>query len=104
MTARTSRIKLSCNLYSFNAALTSGEMSLEQVIDFCAGLGFAAVDPTGYYFKGYPAPAADEEIYRVKHRAFRSGLDITRHRGAEQFRPSRPRRARGGGRARDEVD
>ena len=77
MTARTSRIKLSCNLYSFNAALTSGEMSLEQVIDFCAGLGFAAVDPTGYYFKGYPAPAADEEIYRVKHRAFRSGLDIS---------------------------
>jgi len=76
-TARTSRIKLSCNLYSFNAALTSGEMSLEQVIDFCAGLGFAAVDPTGYYFKGYPAPAADEEIYRVKHRAFRSGLDIS---------------------------
>jgi len=77
MTARTSRIKLSCNLYSFNAALTSGEMSLEQAIDFCAGLGFAAVDPTGYYFKGYPAPAADEEIYRVKHRAFRSGLDIS---------------------------
>src|SRR6187200_2374085 len=77
MTARTSRIKRSCNRYSFNAALTSGEMSLEQAIDFCAGLGFAAVDPTGYYFKGYPAPAADEEIYRVKHRAFRSGLDIS---------------------------
>jgi sugar phosphate isomerase/epimerase len=75
--ARPSRIKLSCNLYSFNAALTSGEMSLEQVIDFCAGLGFDAVDPTGYYFRGYPAPAADEEIYRVKHRAFRSGLDIS---------------------------
>jgi sugar phosphate isomerase/epimerase len=72
-----SRIKLSCNLYSFNAPLTSGEMTLEQVIEFCAGLGFDAVDPTGYYFKGYPAPAVDEEIYRVKHRAFGSGLDIS---------------------------
>jgi sugar phosphate isomerase/epimerase len=72
-----SRIKLSCNLYSFNAPLTSGEMSLEQVVDFCAELGFDAVDPTGYYFKGYPAPAADEEVNRVKLRAFRSGLDIS---------------------------
>ncbi len=74
---RRARLKLSCNLYSFNAPLTSGEMSLEQVVDFCAELGFDAVDPTGYYFKGYPAPAAHEEIYRVKHRAFRAGLDIS---------------------------
>lgn len=71
------RIKLSCNLYSFNAPLTSGEMSLEQVIDFCAELGFEAVDPTGYYFKGYPAPASDDEVFRIKHRAFRAGLDIS---------------------------
>jgi len=74
---RPARIKLSCNLYSFNAPLTSGEMSLEQVIDFCAELGFDAVDPTGYYFKGYPAPAADEEVYGIKRRAFRAGLDIS---------------------------
>jgi sugar phosphate isomerase/epimerase len=71
------RIKLSCNLYSFNAPLTSGEMSLEQVLDFCAELGFDAVDPTAYYFTGYPAPAADEEVYRIKRRAFRAGLDIS---------------------------
>jgi sugar phosphate isomerase/epimerase len=72
-----SRLRLSCNLYSFNGPLTSGEMSLEEVIDLCAELGFDAVDPTGYYFKGYPAPAADEEIYRIKRRAFRAGLDIS---------------------------
>jgi sugar phosphate isomerase/epimerase len=72
-----SRIRLSCNLYSFNAALASGEMSLEQVITYCAELGFDAVDPTGYYFKGYPAPAADEEVFRIKRRAFRVGLDIS---------------------------
>jgi sugar phosphate isomerase/epimerase len=72
-----SRIKISCNLYSFNAPMTSGEMSLAQVIDFCAEAGFDAVDPTGYYFAGYPAPAADEEVFRIKHRAFRAGLDIS---------------------------
>lgn len=71
------RIKLSCNLYSFNGPLTRGDMSLEQVLEYCAGLGFEAVDPTGYYFKGYPAPPADEEVYRIKRRAFRLGLDIS---------------------------
>jgi sugar phosphate isomerase/epimerase len=73
----TARIKLSCNLYSFDGPLTRGEMDLEQVVDFCAELGFDAVDPTGYYFTGYPAPAGDGEIYRIKHRAFRAGLDIS---------------------------
>ena len=72
-----SRIKLSCNLYSFNDPLASGAMSLDQVIDYCAELGFDAVDPTGYYFKGYPAPASDGEVYRIKHLAFRAGLDIS---------------------------
>src|SRR4030042_1686138 len=52
-TPRTSKIKLSCNLYSFNAPLRSGEMTLEQAIDFCAELGFDAVDPTGYSFPGH---------------------------------------------------
>ncbi len=32
----------------------SGAMSLEQVLEYCAEIGFDAVDPTGYYFKGYP--------------------------------------------------
>lgn len=74
---RVAKIKLSCNLYSFNAPLRSGEMSLEQVIDFCAELGFDAVDPTGYYFTGYPEPPADSYLYAVKKRAFLSGLDVS---------------------------
>ena len=32
----SAKIRLSCNLYSFNAPLRSGEMTLEQVIDFSA--------------------------------------------------------------------
>lgn len=71
------RIKTSCNLYSFNGPLTRGEMTLDQVIEFCAELGFDAVDPTGYYFAGYPAPATDAEIYRIKSLAFRSGVAIS---------------------------
>jgi sugar phosphate isomerase/epimerase len=74
---RASHIKLSCNLYSFNGPLTSGAMTLEQVVDYCAELGFDAIDPTGYYFTGYPAPAPDAEVYRIKHLAFRAGLDIS---------------------------
>ena len=75
--ARRARIKLSCNLYSFNGPLRSGEMSLEQVIDFCAELGFDAVDPTGYYFPGHPAAPSDAYVNAIKRRAFLSGLDVS---------------------------
>lgn len=72
-----SRLKTSCNLYSFNGPLTRGEMTLEQVIEYCAEIGFDAVDPTGYYFTGYPAVPADEYVYRVKHVAFSLGLAVS---------------------------
>jgi sugar phosphate isomerase/epimerase len=75
--ARSPRIKLSCNLYSFNAPLRGGEMTLEQVLDFCAELGFDAVDPTGYYFPGHPVPPSDAYLHSVKRRAFRNGLDVS---------------------------
>lgn len=71
------RIKTSCNLYSFHGPLTSGAMSLEQVLEFCAEIGFDAVDPTGYYFKGYPAVPDDALVYRIKHLAFSLGLAVS---------------------------
>jgi sugar phosphate isomerase/epimerase len=74
---RTPKLKLSCNLYSFNAPLRSGAMSLEQVIDYCADLGFDAVDPTGYYFPGYPEPPGNEYLHAIARRAFLSGLDLS---------------------------
>ena len=76
-TPRTAKVKLSCNLYSFDAPLRSGEMSLEQVVDFCAELGFDAVDPTGYYFPGHPEPPSDAYVHAIKLRAFRNGLDVS---------------------------
>jgi sugar phosphate isomerase/epimerase len=74
---RTPKIKLSCNLYSFNSQLESGAMSLEQAIDFCAELGFEAVDPTGYYFPGHPAPPPDAYVHAIKRRAFLNGLGVS---------------------------
>ena len=70
-------LKLSCNLYSFNSQLRSGEMTLDQVLEFCAELGFAAVDPTAYYFPGYPKVPPDDYLYHIKRKAFLLGLDIS---------------------------
>ncbi|UFH56293.1 sugar phosphate isomerase/epimerase [Spirosoma sp. KNUC1025] len=71
------RVRLSCNLYSFNEPLTNGQMTLEDVLVFCAELGFDAVDPTGYYFPNYPTTPEDSYLYQIKRKAFRLGLDIS---------------------------
>ena len=71
------RVRLSCNLYSFNEPLTTGTMTLEEVLVFCADLGFDAVDPTAYYFPKYPALPTDAYLYDIKRKAFRLGLDIS---------------------------
>ncbi|MRS64411.1 sugar phosphate isomerase/epimerase family protein [Larkinella terrae] len=75
--AEMKNVRLSCNLYSFNEPLTKGQMTLEQVLEFCADLGFDAVDPTGYYFPNYPVLPDDSYVYQIKRKAFRLGLDIS---------------------------
>jgi sugar phosphate isomerase/epimerase len=70
-------VRFSCNLYSFNDLLRRRTMSLEETFEFCARLGFDAVDPTGYYFPGYPATPPDEYLYRLKRKAFLLGLEIS---------------------------
>lgn len=70
-------LKLSLNAYSFNGPLTRGEMTLDDLLDYCASTGFEGVDITGYYFPGYPVVPSDEVIYRVKKKAFRLGLGIS---------------------------
>ena len=74
---RAPKIRLSCNLYSFNEPLRSGAMTLDAALDFCAELGFDAVDPTGYYFPGYPEAPPDAFLYAFKRKALRLGLDIS---------------------------
>jgi sugar phosphate isomerase/epimerase len=69
-------LKLSLNAYSFDRLLKSGAMTIDDLLEFCSQTGFDGVDLTGYYFQGYPSVPADDIIYRVKRKAFASGLFI----------------------------
>lgn len=71
------RLKLCLNAYSFNQQLMSGQMSMDDVIDFCAEHEIDGVDMTGYYFAGYPEPPSDEVIYKLKRKAFLNGVTIS---------------------------
>lgn len=71
------KFKLSLNLYSFNTLLQKGEVDLNEMLRFCAKYNFDAIDPTGYYFPGYPEVPDDEYINEFKRKAFLLGLDIS---------------------------
>ena len=71
-----SRLKIGLNLYSFNAPLRSGAMTVPQVVEYCAQHGLDALDATGYYFKGYPNVPDDETITALKRQAFVNGVVI----------------------------
>ena len=71
------RFKISLNAYSFNALLRSGKTNFDEVIEFCASQGFDALDPTGYYFPGYPEVPSDEYIYHLKRKAHQLGVAIS---------------------------
>ena len=71
------KFKLSLNVYSFNNPLRAGEIDLFDILDFCAEYNFDAIDPTGYYFPGYPEVPSDPYINEFKRKAFLLGLDIS---------------------------
>jgi sugar phosphate isomerase/epimerase len=80
-------LKVSCNAYSF-AKLLNDQLqqrgpgiSLFDLAEFCAKVGFDAFDPTGYYFPGYQKDGlgvpTDEFIFKLKRKAFDLGLGIS---------------------------
>lgn len=71
------KIKISLNAYSFDKPLRQGTISMFDLIDYCARVGFDGVDLTGYYFPGYPVVPPDNFIYEVKKKAFKLGLGIS---------------------------
>ncbi|MDH5400109.1 MAG: sugar phosphate isomerase/epimerase [Cyclobacteriaceae bacterium] len=70
-------IKLSLNAYSFNQSLREGGITLMGLIDFCVEAGFDAIDPTGYYFPGYPDSPPDEYLYAFRRKAYLAGIEIS---------------------------
>jgi sugar phosphate isomerase/epimerase len=81
--AGRARLKTSLNAYSFNKALNDhlkgrGKgVTLFDLLDYCAEQNFDALDPTGYFFPGYPKPPTDKYLNDFKRRAFVLGLDIS---------------------------
>jgi sugar phosphate isomerase/epimerase len=81
--AGRSNLKLSLNAYSFNELLLNAAqgrapaMSLFELLEFCVEHGFDAVDPTGYYFPGYPAVPEDAFLRKFKRHAHRLGVAIS---------------------------
>jgi len=73
----SNRFKISLNAYSFNNLLSKQQISLEELIDFCAKEGFEGIDITGYYFSGYPAVPSDEEIFKIKKKLHQSGISLS---------------------------
>jgi len=69
-------LKISLNAYSFDKPLRAGKMTIDDLLDYCAKIGFDGVDLTGYYFPGYPAVPTDDYIFHIKQKAFRLGIDI----------------------------
>lgn len=70
-------LKLSLNAYSFNIPLREGRMDLFDLLDYCAEHGYDALDPTGYYFPGYPDAPPDNFVYEFKRRAAVLGIEFS---------------------------
>lgn len=71
------KTKISLNAYSFNIPLRAGTMTVDDMFDYCAQLGFDAVDLTAYYIPGYPQVPSDEYIAKLKRKAYLLGMEIS---------------------------
>jgi sugar phosphate isomerase/epimerase len=71
------KLKMSLNAFSFNDPLMDKRMSLDDLLETSAEIGFDGIDITAYYFPGYPKVPDDNYLHHVKRKAFRLGLDIT---------------------------
>jgi sugar phosphate isomerase/epimerase len=87
-------LKISLNAYSFYKLLTDYNLnpgqgiSLMSLLEFCAKNNFDAIDPTGYFFPGYPAVPDDDYINTFKRTAFEYGLGISGTGVRNNFTPA----------------
>ena len=71
------KLKLGLNAYSFDRPLRAGQMTLEDLVVYCAETGFDALDATGYYFPGYPKIPSDDVIRSLKKKAYLNGIALS---------------------------
>lgn len=77
------RLKIALNAYSFSKLLNdnikgrASGFGLLELIDFCAKQGFEGIDPTGYFFPGYPNVPDDKFVEQFKRRAAEAGVGIS---------------------------
>ena len=68
------KLKTSLNAYSFNKLLNDqikgrGKgMTLFELLDYCAEQNFDGIDPTGYFFPGYPKIPDPKYINEFKNK------------------------------------
>jgi sugar phosphate isomerase/epimerase len=76
-------LKVSLNAYSFSRLLNSkvkrngAGVDLFDLLDFCAKYNFDGLDPTGYFFPGYPNVPPTEYVNDLKRKAFALGVGIS---------------------------
>ena len=77
-------VRVALNAYSFSKDLNNyvkgrkgNQMTLFDLIDFCAVHKIDALDATGYFFVGYPEVPTDEYIYALKRYAHQRGVDFS---------------------------
>jgi sugar phosphate isomerase/epimerase len=81
--AKRPALKIALNAYSFNKMLNdsikgrNGGVTLLEVLEFAAKSKFEGIDPTGYFFPGYPAVPADDYVEKLKRRAADLGIGIS---------------------------
>ena len=89
------KLKIGLNSYSFNRPLTTGKMTLEDVIDYCAAHNIDGLDPTGYYFPGYPKVPPDDYLYNLKRKAYVNGVSLSGTGVRNDFTISDPAKLKG---------
>ena len=83
-------LKVSLNAYSFSKLLNDfnkhregGGISLMQLLDFCAKNNFDGIDPTGYFFPGYPEVPTRRVRQQFQTACFRTWSRHQRNRRPE---------------------
>ena len=104
-------LRPSLNVYSFlellnaNAKDKTKGLDLFGACDFCAKVGFDAIDVTGYFFPGYPKAPADDYLIRLKRHAFNLGLALSGTGVRNDFTAANPAtRAEGVQRIKDWIE